>query len=441
MKLSLETIRRAQANDAQSQTLLSEAANKRVFTYIYRLTLDYHLAEDLTQECVLDLIKSLPNLKFAHENLFWSWLYRTALGKVQHHFRLQGNKRLKSKTVVDSEQVAQCTVATDSGINKLIREELRQVILDAMERLKLRHRNILTLRCFDNLSYADIASIMGGSEVQARLLFFRAKLSLQRQLAQRGFKKDHLLSALSIFALVLTHPAEKAAATGATAASLEVGWGTTILGMLTSKAALVALSTATILSLGAGAVLNGSPRRPHYQFEDPYAGVRHLLANEAFHYPVAVTDTVDPQGRGFKALEIDGTSQKVIPVEPADILVGSTEHKSLRLIVPRGYGVDLSFPGPLVDGPGMDLFYFGYSCRPLQLVLFGDGGEHFLLPIRNCLPNCPQHCYCEHLVPYDLADYTIPFTPTKVGVRGVYTWEPHGGIELKAIKARVRVVE
>jgi DNA-directed RNA polymerase specialized sigma24 family protein len=85
MKIDLNTIHDAKRGVSECMADLSMVANKRVFTYIYRLTMDYHLSLDLAQETVLDLIKFLPNMEFNHINPFWSWLYRTALGKVQHH--------------------------------------------------------------------------------------------------------------------------------------------------------------------------------------------------------------------------------------------------------------------------------------------------------------------------------------------------------------------
>jgi len=100
-ELNIQTIQQAQAGNAQSLSAVAEQVRQKVDTYIYRLTLDYHLTQDLTQETVLEMIKSLPQLEVPHVNGFWGWVFRTALGKVQHHFRLQGARRLAQKTTSD----------------------------------------------------------------------------------------------------------------------------------------------------------------------------------------------------------------------------------------------------------------------------------------------------------------------------------------------------
>jgi len=55
----------------QSLSAVAEQVRQKVYTYIYRLTLDYHLTEDLTQETVLEMIKSLSQLEVPHVNGFW----------------------------------------------------------------------------------------------------------------------------------------------------------------------------------------------------------------------------------------------------------------------------------------------------------------------------------------------------------------------------------
>jgi DNA-directed RNA polymerase specialized sigma24 family protein len=79
-ELNIQTIRQAQAGNKQSLSAVAEQVRQKVYTYIYRLTLDYHLTQDLTQETVLEMIKALPQLEVPHVNGFWGWIFRTAIG-------------------------------------------------------------------------------------------------------------------------------------------------------------------------------------------------------------------------------------------------------------------------------------------------------------------------------------------------------------------------
>ena len=86
-----ELVRKAQLGCQESMAQLAQAAEPRVCAYIYRLTLNSDLTADLSQETLLQMVKSLKSLR--NPERFWPWLYRTAMGKVQMHFRIQKRKR------------------------------------------------------------------------------------------------------------------------------------------------------------------------------------------------------------------------------------------------------------------------------------------------------------------------------------------------------------
>jgi len=447
MKIELETIRAAQRGESESMAELTATVNRQVFTYIYRLTLDYHLSQDLTQETVLHLIESLPHLDFAHTNLFWSWLYRTALGKIQHHFRIQGNKRIQLKTFADIDKLAKSSGGFDSGINKMVKKEMRKAVLDAMQTLKFRYRNILTLRCFNNLSYAEIAAISGGSELQARLLFFRAKRSLQYQLKSKGFKKENFLSALGFFGLLTAGITDNAvAATPVSAASLTVAPTTTIIGVLTSRAAVT-----TIVGIFAAATITNAvkeynrysippyepPTSTNIDYENPpFAELYYLLESGEFSSPIQVTDSYDPDRDGFRVIDSTVEQEQPFISTPQQALL-EDPNDNFRMILPREHWVDLIFNGPIIDGPGPDLFYTGWRCRSTRVVLIGEENQNFMLPILNCLPDCPRRCYCLQIAPFDLSEYKLNFKPVKVRIQGIYGPSPFTGFQLSMVRARI----
>jgi DNA-directed RNA polymerase specialized sigma24 family protein len=71
--LTLELLHQAQKGQEKALSTFSELVKKRVYIFIYRLTLDQDCTEDLTQETLLDLIGSLDRLNFTHINFFWAW--------------------------------------------------------------------------------------------------------------------------------------------------------------------------------------------------------------------------------------------------------------------------------------------------------------------------------------------------------------------------------
>ncbi len=73
-------VEQAQLGCRQSMDILTEQVKTRLSTYIYRLTLDNDTAEDILQETLLEMVKSLPKLR--QPGAFWGWIYKTATGKA-----------------------------------------------------------------------------------------------------------------------------------------------------------------------------------------------------------------------------------------------------------------------------------------------------------------------------------------------------------------------
>ncbi len=225
--ISPELIRQAQTGNKDSLDQIVELVRTHLFGYIYRLTLDYDLTQDLLQETILFMIQSLNQLE--HEEQFWHWMFRTALGKVQHYNREM--KRKKAVELSESEQMRihhEVYADRNDGLTDLLRKELSDAVFRAMRRLKLRYRNVLILRCFENLEYSEIAEVLNISETQSRVLFCRAKNSLRSQLATDGLGSRYFLLALALFGLATTQR-EPLPPLQLPPPSLQVGFGPTVL--------------------------------------------------------------------------------------------------------------------------------------------------------------------------------------------------------------------
>jgi len=237
----VEWVRQAQLGDRLSLDRLAEGARQRLYGYIYRLTLNHDLAQDLLQDTLLKMVENIKELE--HPDRFWSWLFRTALGNVQHYYRDLAREQAVKFSPVSRERLSQyLSEDHDDGLNRAIRQELSETIVDAMARLRLTYRNVLMLRCFEQLSFAQIGATMGCKELRARVLFFRARHSLSRQLSRRGLGKGLLVTALGVFGL-LTAPADTAAAATVTAASLKVGVLATAVGKTGTPAGVLLVVT------------------------------------------------------------------------------------------------------------------------------------------------------------------------------------------------------
>ena len=246
-------IRQAQLGNQQSMSDLARLVEGRLFAYIYRITLNYDLTQDLLQETLLKMVESLKDLRNIER--FWFWLFRTALGQVQHHFRDRRRESMVQMSGFSKEFLLEnASREHEDGLNQLMRRELSDAMFQAMAKLKLMYRNILILRCFEQMSYAEIGEMLGCKELRARVLFFRAKHLLKRQLSRRGFGGELLLVALGLFGL-MTASAKAASAAGTlSASSLDVGFLATIVGAIGTKPGVAIIASIATLTFILSAV-------------------------------------------------------------------------------------------------------------------------------------------------------------------------------------------
>lgn len=246
----IQLVEKARYGDKQCLERLAEEARGRLGVYVYRLTLAEDLTDEIVQESMLEMCKILGKLK--RPDRFWPWLYGIATNKFHRHQRTERTQARAAKSAAN-----RGSGSRREGLENLVSQELKQIVSTAMRKLRTRHRAVLIMRCFDEMSYADIAESMGCSEFSTRMLFLRAKRSLQKELSRNGFGRGSLLAALILFGK-MTAPSEAAAAgVSVTAATTKVGLAATLVGTAISKTTLVSLTTAGVLAVGTIAVTSG----------------------------------------------------------------------------------------------------------------------------------------------------------------------------------------
>ena len=150
-----------------------------VFKYLMLLTHDADLAEELTQETFYQAVRSID--RFDESCKITTWLCAIAknqyLAYMKKHARLQVDPDVNLMS--DGAGMIRNTVSAEQ-------EVLQQV--GQMELLKKLHafpepgREVLYLRMFGNLSFREIGEVMGKTENWARVIFFRARTNLRKEL-------------------------------------------------------------------------------------------------------------------------------------------------------------------------------------------------------------------------------------------------------------------
>ena len=438
--IDITLLKKAQQGHEQSLSSLSELARRDVLAYLYRLTLDVHAAEDLCQETMLQMLKSLPQLRITTVTSFWAWLYKTAYSRLSRQYRRQSRARIRNHTLVNNDFMKQMPSNGKSVSDELIHKELTTAIYEAMGSIKIKYRNILALRCFQNLSYNEIALATGGSELQARLLFFRAKRSLRHQLATRGFKqKGQLLSALTLFA-ALTAGSSKSASAAAivNAASLNVSAGITALGFATTKTGIISIIivttciTAGVINRDAFTSSGNGPLPVYGRLKNEDPNLLNLLQSPEFQQPASIGKSFITEGNGFLWTDRAGKGPSLPDPNLIDILIdrGKLDHRAV--IIPTGCGIIVHLLNPIVDGPGADVIIAGWAGPSPSVDVFNSQGQSMpLTKLTQLMDTWDRDIYG-----YDIAELPAGFYADMIRVTGTHKEGPHQGFELNEIRTR-----
>ncbi len=249
-----DIVEKARSGDRESLEKLTKEVRPILRAYVYRITLKDDLTQDVVQETLIEMFKILGKLEKTEK--FWPWLRGIAYNKLRRHY--QTEKRRRVVQMPDDGEggggVMANSADSHSGLTNLVGQELRQIVFSAMNQLKPHYRAVLTMRCYEDMEYSQIAKLMDCTELSVRVQFYRAKKSLHRQLSSNGFSKGALLSALVLFGR-MTAPSEAAANISISSSALKVG----AVAVLTATAAQTAVVTAVVGGAIVAAVVVNSP--------------------------------------------------------------------------------------------------------------------------------------------------------------------------------------
>jgi hypothetical protein len=107
-----------------------------------------------------------------------------------------------------------------------------------MKKMSLIQRNIIVLRCFEDMSFDDIARTLDRSDTRTRVLFFRAKQKIKYRLWLQKYRANRMfLPALGLFGTVTS--IAPSTCTPSTVVveriSIQIGFIPWLIGTLTSK--------------------------------------------------------------------------------------------------------------------------------------------------------------------------------------------------------------
>ena len=178
-----ELVQRVQAGDSAAFDLLVRKYQHRVIALIGRYVSDWSECQDVAQETFLRAYRALDG--FRGDAQFYTWLHRIAVNTAKNHLVSAGRRPPTGDIdVADAEQF-------DSGIRlrdndtperELMRQEVEQTVLRAVQALPEELREAITLREVEGMSYEDIAERMDCPIGTVRSRIFRAREAIDEEL-------------------------------------------------------------------------------------------------------------------------------------------------------------------------------------------------------------------------------------------------------------------
>ena len=182
-ELDHELVRRVQQGDSKAFDLLVRKYQHRIVGLIGRYIADWSECQDVAQETFLRAYRAIGN--FRGDAQFYTWLHRIAVNTAKNHL-VSHNRRPPTDDidVEDAEQYASGMRLRDNDTpeRELMRQQLEQTVMRAVEALPEELRVAITLREVDGLSYEEIATRMDCPIGTVRSRIFRAREAIDQEM-------------------------------------------------------------------------------------------------------------------------------------------------------------------------------------------------------------------------------------------------------------------
>lgn len=175
----LSLIEETLAGNSLAFQLLVERYQERVFALVRHYTRSAVEIEDIAQDTFLKAYRKLAS--FQRQSSFSTWLYRVAVNTALDFLKKAG--RSPVQVVEDPELLPAGTTGHDHANRiappdaRLEREEVARITHRVLDELPEIFRTVLVLREFEDLSYQEMADLLGVSigTVESRLFRARAR--------------------------------------------------------------------------------------------------------------------------------------------------------------------------------------------------------------------------------------------------------------------------
>ncbi len=175
--------------DEEAFKQLLERHKNRVYTSIFLIVKDRYVAEDLSQDVFIKVIKTIKDGKYNEEGKFLPWLLRISHNLAIDYFR----KQKRNPTIISEDGTNifnSMAFAENSFESDRINIETHKKIRELIRTLPKAQREVLIMRHFTDMSFKEIAETTGVSINTALGRMRYALINLRKMLKQHNIAYD-----------------------------------------------------------------------------------------------------------------------------------------------------------------------------------------------------------------------------------------------------------
>lgn len=183
-----ELVKSALNGDGEAFGELVSLYEKKIYSFALGMLSDPDDAFDVSQDTFLKAYRSLNSFK--GESSFYTWLYAICRNCCYDYIKQNARRMKRNVSLSEYENDDDGTVVEipdNSERPDLVMEskQARELIIDAISGLPEKHREIIILRDFEDLSYEQISEALDISEGTVKSRLSRARMRLQSILADK----------------------------------------------------------------------------------------------------------------------------------------------------------------------------------------------------------------------------------------------------------------
>ena len=159
--LDNELVRSFQQGNQSALEILVDRHKEKIYTSIFFLVKDKHLAEDLFQEVFIKVIDTLRSNRYNEEGKFIQWALRIAHNLCVDYFR-----KIKRTKIISSDDNAifeTFTTNSEAADTHITRSQTNNSLQKMLDQLPQEQREVIVLRHYADMSFKEIAELTNTS--------------------------------------------------------------------------------------------------------------------------------------------------------------------------------------------------------------------------------------------------------------------------------------